>query len=68
MSNKLRRAALLMAKRMYTFRRIAEQANDSNSRVDLAPAELWEREDQEALTAYENALLEINGAQPLPME
>lgn len=68
MSSELRHAATLMAQRMRVFRRIAEQAGEMGSRVNLAPAELWEAKDQEALDAYESALLKINGAVALPME
>jgi hypothetical protein len=44
------------------------QAAETGQRVNLAPAELWEPCDETALAAYEDALNEINGARPLPME
>ena len=68
MSAALREAASLMATRLRLFRRTAQQAQEADARIDLAPQELWEPPDQAALEAYEAALNEINGAQPLPME
>jgi hypothetical protein len=64
----LRQAAAMMAARLRVFKRIAAQANETGTRVNLAPAELWEPCDETALAAYEDALNEINGARPLPME
>jgi hypothetical protein len=64
----LRSAAALMAHRLNVFRRLAENAKEAGIRVNLAPAELWELDDQAALSAYEDALNQINGAQPLPFE
>ena len=64
----LRHAARLMAERLKLFKRTAEQARETDSRVDLAAAELWEPADEQALNAYDDALLQINGARPLPME
>jgi hypothetical protein len=64
----LRRAATMMAGCLHNFRRIAEQAREQETRVNLAPSEMWEAADQIALDAYETALMQINGARPLPME
>jgi len=64
----LQKAAALMAERLRAFRRLADQARESQSRIDLDPCELWERSDEAALIAYEDSLNKINGAQPLPME
>ena len=69
MSAALREAAALMASRLRLFQRTAQQAQEADARIDLAPQELWEPSDQAALDAYEAAINEINGARPLfPLE
>lgn len=66
--SRLRAAAAMMAARLQVFRTLAKQAQETESRIELDPRELWESADEAALTAYETALNEINGARPLPME
>lgn len=62
----LRIAAKLMATRLKLFRTLVEQARErGDSRLDLALEEVWEREDEAALQAFDAALLSIQGARPL---
>ena len=58
-------AAQRAAKRLRLFHAIATNAMDANSRVDLAPAELWEPEDQDVLDALETEIRLANGERPL---
>ena len=58
-------AAQRAAKRLRVFQTIAIQASVTDSRVDLAPAELWEPEDQAVLDALETEIRLANGERPL---
>lgn len=58
-------AAQRAAKRLRVFRMIAIQASNMDSRVDLAPAEFWEPEDQDVLDALEMEIRIANGERPL---
>ena len=58
-------AAQRAAKRLHVFQMIAIQASVTDSRVDLAPAELWEPEDQAVLDALETEIRLANGERPL---
>lgn len=63
----IRIAAKMMAERLRVWKRLQQQARErGDSLIDLDVAELFEARDLEALTAYESALDEINGARPLP--
>ena len=53
------------AKRLRVFQRIAINASVTDQRVDLAPAELWEPEDQAVLDALETEIRLANGERPL---
>lgn len=61
----LETAAQHAAKRLRIFRRIADNAADIGERVDLAPAELWEPEDQAVLDALELELRLAKCERPL---
>lgn len=41
MTAALRNAAALMASRLRLFQRTAQQAQEADARIDLAPQELW---------------------------
>lgn len=58
-------AAQRAAKRLRVFQVIAIQASNTDSRVDLAPAEMWEPEDQAVLDALETEIRLANGERPL---
>ena len=58
-------AAQRAAKRLRIFQRVASNAADIGDRVDLAPAELWEPEDQAVLEALEHELRLAQGERPL---
>lgn len=53
------------AKRLRVFQRIALNASEIGERVDLAPAELWEPEDQAILEALETEIRIASGERPL---
>ena len=61
----LQAAAQRAAKRLRIFRSIANNAADMDSRVNLAPAEMWEPEDQAVLDELETEIRLANGERPL---
>lgn len=69
MSRALQRAATLMARRLQLLKKMAHQARErGETHLELHVDEVFESGDEQALAAYESALNEINGHQPLPME
>ena len=69
MSSALNRAAALMAARLQinrAYRAALDECGETEATLPLD--EVFGPKDREALAAYENALNEINGARPLPME
>mgnify|MGYP003593700909 CR=1 FL=1 len=58
-------ASQAAAKRLRIFQQIASQASARDERVDLAPSELWEPKDQEALESLEHEIRLANGERPL---
>lgn len=61
-------ASKKMADRLRVFRRMAQQARECEGRIDLDPREMWEQADEQALIDFENALHQIAGLRPLPMD
>lgn len=64
----LLQSAKKMADRLRLFRRMAQQARECEGRIDLDPRELWEQADEQALSDFEDALNQIAGLRPLPMD
>jgi hypothetical protein len=63
--NEFLEIASILAKRLRLFQKTAMQAKETESRIDMDPAELWEPEGQAALDKFDEAINRHNGLQPL---
>ena len=62
MSDPIRAAAVLMAKRLRVFKEY------SRTQVEVGEPAIWEPEDEEALRAYDDGLLAVSGLRPLGLD
>ena len=61
----LLKASIDAAYSLKNFKRTAEQAAEREDRIDLAPAELWEPQDQAVLDRLEREIRIAKGETPL---
>jgi len=54
-------------KRLSLFKKFSEQAQETKTRINLAPQEIWEAADDEALAALEWEINGLNGVQVTPL-
>jgi hypothetical protein len=64
-SKKILHLAVQMAERMRVFRKLAIQAMETDSRIDLDPREFWEPKDQAVLDRFDTLMVELSGVKPL---
>lgn len=61
----LLKASIDAARLLSNFKRTSEQAAEREDRIDLAPAELWEPQDQAVLDRLEREIRIAKGETPL---